>query len=189
MRLFDRQRMRQPYSCGLVGLRRVIIETLTVTKIQPQVGQGAPERLQLAPGVRSRTSTAGLLSQPGQAKHDREYRKKHNKTLKSTPVLTRGEWSLRFLCMRVLQGFASAGRLNSMLSRQDKLGKGGSSQTETFQRDPVGNQSNLAKLGQQPEASLAWSGVTLAVKRRQRSQKPCDSASIGVRARESLLLT
>jgi hypothetical protein len=75
------------------------------------------------------------------------------------------------------------------LSRQDKLGKGGSSQTETFQRDPVGNQSNLAKLGQQPEASLAWSGVTLAVKRRQRSQKPCDSASIGVRARESLLLT
>jgi hypothetical protein len=121
IRLFDRQRMRQPYSCGLVGLRRVIFETLTVTKIQPQVGQGAPERLQLAPGVRSRTSTAGLLSQPGQAKHDREYRKKHNKTLKSTPVLTRGEWSLRFLCMRVLQGFASAGRLNSMLGANGRL--------------------------------------------------------------------
>jgi hypothetical protein len=45
--------------------------------------------------------------------------------------------------------------------RQDKLGKGGSdvgSITETFRWNPVGNQSHPEELGQQPEASLAWTG-------------------------------
>jgi len=42
-------------------------------------------------------------------------RAKRNISLKSTPMHTRGEWSLRLFCMRVLQGFASAGRLNLTL--------------------------------------------------------------------------
>jgi hypothetical protein len=48
-----------------------------------------------------------------------------------------------------------------LLSRQEKLGKGGSdvgSITETFRWNPVGNQSHPVELGQQPEASLAWTG-------------------------------
>src|SRR5512135_1321201 len=37
-----------------------------------------------------------------------------------------------------------------------KLGKGGSDVAETLRRDPVGNQPRPVKLGQRPEASLAW---------------------------------
>ena len=35
------------------------------------------------------------------------------------------------------------------------------------------NESRPAELGQQPEASLAWGGVTLTAKRRQRVPMPC----------------
>ena len=38
------------------------------------------------------------------------------------------------------------------------------------------NESRPAELGQQPEASLAWRGVTLTAKRRQRVPMPCDRA-------------
>ena len=38
------------------------------------------------------------------------------------------------------------------------------------------NESRPAELGQQPEASLAWGGVTLTAKRRQRVPMPCDRA-------------
>src|SRR3954447_6113530 len=39
------------------------------------------------------------------------------------------------------------------------------------------NESRPAELGQQLEASLAWGGVTLTAKRRQRVPRPCDRAS------------
>lgn len=39
---------------------------------------------------------------------------------------------------------------------------------ETSCRDPVGRESHPVELGQQPEASLAWSSATAATKRRQR---------------------
>lgn len=39
---------------------------------------------------------------------------------------------------------------------------------ETSCRDPVGWESHPVELGQQPEASLAWSSATAATKRRQR---------------------
>jgi hypothetical protein len=42
-----------------------------------------------------------------------------------------------------------------VLSRQAKLGKGGCEIAETFRSNPVGSQSDLIKLGQQSEASLA----------------------------------
>ena len=42
---------------------------------------------------------------------------------------------------------------------------------ETFCRDPVGRESHSAELGQQPEASLAWSLVMAAAKRRQRGRR------------------
>jgi hypothetical protein len=45
---------------------------------------------------------------------------------------------------------------------------------ETFHRNPAGNQSRPAELGQQPAASLAWRRVTVAAKRRQRDQTLCD---------------
>ena len=41
--------------------------------------------------------------------------------------------------------------------RQEKLGKGGSRNAETFHRNPAGNQPRPAELGRQPETSLAWS--------------------------------
>jgi hypothetical protein len=39
---------------------------------------------------------------------------------------------------------------------------------ETFQRNPVGDQSHLVELGQQPEVSLASVRATWPTKRRQR---------------------
>jgi hypothetical protein len=39
---------------------------------------------------------------------------------------------------------------------------------ETFCRDPVGRESHPVELGQQPEASLAWTSAMAATKRRQR---------------------
>ena len=60
-----------------------------------------------------------------------------------------------------------------------KLGKGGSdvrSITETFRRNPAGNQSRLVEPGPQPEASLAWGGEIRTAKRRQRVLMPCDGA-------------
>jgi hypothetical protein len=45
--------------------------------------------------------------------------------------------------------------LSIVVSRQTSLGKGDMNRTETFRRDPAGNQSCLAKTGHQPEASLA----------------------------------
>jgi hypothetical protein len=36
------------------------------------------------------------------------------------------------------------------------------------------NESRPAELGRQPEASLAWGGVILTAKRRQRVPRPCD---------------
>ncbi len=38
------------------------------------------------------------------------------------------------------------------------------------------NESRPAELGQQPEANLAWGGVTLTAKRRQRVLMPCSRA-------------
>jgi hypothetical protein len=58
-----------------------------------------------------------------------------------------------------------------------KLGKGESDVrgiTETFRRNPTGKQSRLVEPGQQPEASLAWGGVSRTAKRRQRVPMPCD---------------
>ena len=58
-----------------------------------------------------------------------------------------------------------------------KLGKGGSDVriiSETFRRNPAGNQSRLVEPGQQPEASLASCGATHGAKRRQRVLMPCD---------------
>ncbi len=40
--------------------------------------------------------------------------------------------------------------------------------SETFRWNPVGKQSHSVESGQQPEASLAWTSVTAAAKRRQR---------------------
>lgn len=40
--------------------------------------------------------------------------------------------------------------------------------SETFRWNPVGNQSRSVESGQRPEASLAWTSVTAAAKRRQR---------------------
>jgi hypothetical protein len=40
--------------------------------------------------------------------------------------------------------------------------------SETFQRNPAGNQTRPVESGQQSEASLAWSSATAATKRRQR---------------------
>jgi len=42
-----------------------------------------------------------------------------------------------------------------MLCRAREAWERGMSRTETFRRDPAGNQSCLAKTGHQPEASLA----------------------------------
>jgi hypothetical protein len=60
-----------------------------------------------------------------------------------------------------------------------KLGKGESdvrSITETFRRNSTGNQSRLVEPGEQPEASLAWGGVSRTAKRRQPVPMPCDRA-------------
>jgi hypothetical protein len=58
-----------------------------------------------------------------------------------------------------------------------KLGEGGSdvrSISETFLWNPAGKQSRLVERGPQPEASLAWGGVSRTAKRRQRVLMPCD---------------
>ena len=60
-----------------------------------------------------------------------------------------------------------------------KLGKGECDVrniTETFRRNSTGNQSRLVEPGEQPEASLAWGGVSRTAKRRQRVPMPCDRA-------------
>jgi hypothetical protein len=59
--------------------------------------------------------------------------------------------------------------------RQDKLGKGGrdvTSTSETFRWSLVGRQSHPVERGQQPEASLAWGGLSRTAKRRQPVPKP-----------------
>src|SRR5205085_4331011 len=48
--------------------------------------------------------------------------------------------------------------------------------TETFRRNPVGNQSHPVEPGPQPEASLAWGLVTATAKRRQPAFRPCYGA-------------
>jgi hypothetical protein len=58
-----------------------------------------------------------------------------------------------------------------------KLGKGESdvgNVTETFRWNSAGSQSRLVELGKQPEASLAWGGVSRTAKRRQPVLMPCD---------------
>jgi hypothetical protein len=57
-----------------------------------------------------------------------------------------------------------------------KLEKGGSDlEHGNLSSQPCGlNESRPAELGQQPEASLAWGGVILTAKRRQRVPMPCD---------------
>jgi len=67
------------------------------------------------------------------------------------------------------------GTLQSSCARKARKG-GRASNSETFRWNPAGNQSRLEKLGQQPEASLAWGRVTCPAKRRQRGQRPCDRA-------------
>ena len=60
-----------------------------------------------------------------------------------------------------------------------KLGKGESdvrSITETFRRNSTGNQSRLVEPGKQPEARLAWGGVSRTAKRRQPVPMPCARA-------------
>jgi hypothetical protein len=47
---------------------------------------------------------------------------------------------------------------------------------ETFRRNPVGKQSHPVEPGRQPEASLAWAGVTRTAKRRQPGPRPCYGA-------------
>src|SRR5262249_845109 len=64
-----------------------------------------------------------------------------------------------------------------LVVRQVKTGKGGKDVgniLETFGRDPAGNQSCPVEPGQQPEASLASTGVIRTAKRRQRVHQPCD---------------
>ena len=59
--------------------------------------------------------------------------------------------------------------------RQEKLGKGGRDVTitsETFRWSLVGSQSLPVEPGQQPEASLAWGGVSRTAKRRQPASTP-----------------
>jgi len=62
--------------------------------------------------------------------------------------------------MRELRTYGSVGALGGKLPRAtriapSKLGKGGCDIAETFRSNPIGNQSNLTKRGQQSEASLA----------------------------------
>src|SRR5208337_4992092 len=58
-----------------------------------------------------------------------------------------------------------------------KLEKGErDSNSETFHATLRVNESRPAKLGQQPEASLAWWRATFTAKRRQRVPMPCDRA-------------
>ena len=47
-----------------------------------------------------------------------------------------------------------------------------SQQLETFRRDPVGHRAHPVEPGQQPEASLAWGGVSRTAKRRQPASTP-----------------
>jgi hypothetical protein len=59
--------------------------------------------------------------------------------------------------------------------RQEKLGKGGRDVTttsETLRWSLVGIQSHPVEPGQQPEASLAWGGVSRTAKRRQPASTP-----------------
>ena len=63
--------------------------------------------------------------------------------------------------------------------RQEKLRKGEGDVTassETFRRNPVGNQSHPAKSSPQPEASLASCPAMARAKRRQPASRPCDGA-------------
>ena len=65
--------------------------------------------------------------------------------------------------------------------RQDKPGRGGCDDVandiaETSGRNPAGKESRPAKVGHQPEASLARPRATVDVKRRQRGCGPCDRA-------------
>jgi len=55
---------------------------------------------------------------------------------------------------------SSGGRAKQSLGKEEV-------QTETFRRDPAGNQSRPAKPGKQLEASLARPRVIVVVKRRQ----------------------
>src|SRR5687767_15128713 len=60
--------------------------------------------------------------------------------------------------------------------RQDNLGKEEETQgflSETFRRNPVGNQSHPVEPGRQPEASLVSVQVTARAKRRQPVLRPC----------------
>lgn len=74
-----------------------------------------------------------------------------------------------------------AGSITRFLVRQDKPGRGGGDDVandiaETSGRNPAGKESRPAKVGHQPEASLARPWATVGVKRRQRVRGPCDRA-------------
>src|SRR5262249_42938525 len=68
---------------------------------------------------------------------------------------------LRAGCPRLTNEESTKAPCATPMLPQDKPGRGGkfcSSNTETFQRNPAGNQARPVELGQRPEASLAWGG-------------------------------
>ena len=73
---------------------------------------------------------------------------------------------------RSVSGFPSVSRWVSL--RQESSRKEEVTRTQKpFIATLRVNESRPAKLGQQPEASLAWGGATLTAKRRQRVPMPC----------------
>jgi hypothetical protein len=83
-----------------------------------------------------------------------------------TPIVWRGEFSLPRITRRRGGVWVS---LRQESSRKEEVTR----TQKPFVATLRVNESRPAELGQQPEASLAWGGVTLTAKRRPRVPTPC----------------